>query len=254
MKIKRLSNKIISIDGSSYRVHDEVPTDLSELDKTVAYKIYEDCVFPYKGKLKVKKRKDIKNLEPGLYLNGKSLMLVPPKSKDSSIYSEKNVRDLSDVNILKLTKFKPAIGNSAMSGDAYKPPFFPDDDKNNTIMKVALTIKEMPIRAYDERIKDLPLGVSVNNRISNTLRAFEKNTSLSNSKLGQYCVPFDLDYAVVLRNTDDALHPMPFDSIVIYNNEPFDISGSVDVNSIRELWDVSSPDYKSRSLEDDDEE
>lgn len=237
--IRTLSKDILIIDGAIYRVED-YPGDVDDLVKGIAYRFdttIHNYILPFMGKLKASTKSELAELPPGIYTKKHSPYptLIFPKTNRKN-YSIGNIKDTSAVDPFNSVKFiKPTI-DLGVDGDIFVPNLHPDDDFNNKLIKIGIRMKGIPIKAYGPRFATMDAGSSAANRTSNAIKALKDNSSMSATKLEQFSGPLDLNIALIISNTSNAIHPMPFESIVIFPKEKFDIKGAVDVDDIKDYW------------------
>ncbi len=238
IEMKPLEQTMITLDGKSYRVEDFPEDDISSLRKGIAYRIKRflgNGIFPYKGKVT---RDEINaDLDVGIYTyesksgDTKLYIKYPKNKKENSEY-----RHTKERNVLAGIvdgEYKPDdfvnIGLTLESGNAYKPPLHRDDCPMNTLVKVALRLKEAPWELYSRRLKSLAVNARSTdgaNIANNTRRALSMNRAMSSNQAVKITDISDLEMAFIIRDAPDASFPMFSDGemlLIFPNGKEFKI-------------------------------
>lgn len=251
---KNLFLNAVILDGRYYQVSDfprekAILYGESALRKGMAYRIQTDMtsgLFPYRKELEPKEKWSPYTTPVGIYLRKRKdesyqiLISYPHNKKEQEEYhcgKEKSIavaffdHDFVPDQFLDL-KIK------ATKGDAFMPPITVDDDFLNTLMKLGIRLKEVPFEPYGKRLEasavDPRKGIEGINTRNNAKRALLNNTTMSPNKFSFYGNTWELESAVILRDTPGSTNPMFTDGemLIIYpNGVPFDIDTAKLINA-----------------------
>jgi len=228
----KLDKRVIVIEEKLYRVSE----DITKLKKAQAYVfeiIGEEFILPYRGKL-LKYLKTNDTLKPGIYETKKgSTHIVLPKKKEKVLYQLDNIKDLSNKKILDKTEYIKTDIDLTVNGEIMIPPRHADDDIPNTMLKAGIASKRINFDSYGPRYAALDIGSDQSSRKTNAKKAILNNTTLTATKLIQNCNALDLQFAIVLADKPDAIHPMIYGPLVMYSHEPFNLSSATNLLEVQ---------------------
>lgn len=268
----------IIIDGHMYRVMDLPRSDVEEfgpniLQKGVAYRIKTDMtngLFPYRGIIKKSDHWNPYAAKPGIYLKERSdhryliKIAYPRDKKTRTEYDESNIKDI--LAAVMDNEYAPDqfinLKVNETKGDAFMPPVRVDDDYLNKLVKVGIRLKEAPFDYYGKRLEASAAdkskkieGVNVRN---NTKRMLKNNSTLSPNKSKMVTDNWQMELAVILRDSPGAIDPMfPEDDskmLIVYpSGIPFDINKDKLINAT-DLINEAIADSKDIATTDDDDD
>lgn len=250
------TGKGIIIYNGMYHV-DDYPFEKVEekgpecLKKGVAYIYDTDLthgIFPYRGIIDDNFSYDESPV--GLYFRKKhgkyKLVIVRPRTmQDAKQYDPANIQDLVAMTLgygYNLNQFADNKRNMAdMGSDIFLPPMHAEDDFLNTIVKLGIRKKCAPFEPYGVRLEAMAADSSSTSEGSNIKnngkRGLYKNFTMSPSKAVQFSDVWQMEIAVILRDSPDAMHkalPEGKAMVVYANGEPFDINNEdlIDVSDV----------------------
>lgn len=251
-----ISTEGVVIDHSFYRVLDLPDIEKiqaegpSLLMKAVAYRIDTPLfrgLYPYRGLIDHDPPYELKRI--GIYLKkirGKyKILYSPPKTKEEkekyALEAASNIAvAMVNQNIPqeRLTNIASLVG---VEGDKFHPPIRTEDDPLNKMMKLAIRKKNAPFEPFgklleisESRNGSTAEGINAKN---NAKRGLLNNTAMSSSKFALYANIWGLDYAILIKDSEDSIYPIFEDEkdILIYypngNKFPIDPSHLIDAST-----------------------
>lgn len=224
----KLSAPGLMINGKYYRVMD-FPRERVEqegpscLMKAVAYRIktqLTDGLFPYRGIVEKGQSLTPRNTEVGIYFrkksNGSYAMIIrrPMNKKEKEAYSENSEMDVAvafmnrTMSVDQLTNISASVG---MDGNAFRPPIRAEDDMLNKVMKMCIRLKNAPFEPYGKVLENTVSNSKTSegtNIRNNTRRMLYVNNALSGAKYSLCADVWQLDTAIIVKDSPDAIYPM----------------------------------------------
>ena len=224
-KIPGLSRDGIMINGNYFHV-ENFPEDQRFLTpkmmrRGTAYLIDTDMtklVLPYRGEI-TKTEPLTKDSEPGIYLkkSGGSYVvrIVRPRKKERDQYRPSNIKDYVIAalsNEFALDQFILPKNRVTEKGESFLPPLYEDDDPLNALMKTSIRMKDAPFDIYGDRLEayaiDHSNSVEGSNTKNNVKRMLRVNRSMSSSKFMMCAEVWDMNVAIILMDSPNAVDPI----------------------------------------------
>lgn len=252
-----LKTTMAYLDGVPFRVED-YPWEAAEekgpeaFRKGVAYRYIRSItvgsstldtklLLPYRGVIKMDDF-SLADANVGIWYRRLSrdryrqIIVRPRSAKEKEEYALSKERDLVAATLnheISTDQLLDTSYNQADIGtDVYIPPMHMDDDPMNMLMKLGIRLKCAPFEPYGARMRALAVdsrkkGIEGSNIVNNNKRGLRLNRAMSPSKFMQFCDIWQLDSAIIIKDSPNAMHRMniPEDKmLVIYpGGIPFDI-------------------------------
>ena len=204
----------------------------------------------------------------GLYLyqlkNGSYLLYpnYPRKKEEAEKYKLSNMKNIAvamlnnEITPNRLTNISGMIG---VEGERFRPPIRLEDDASNKLMKLAIREKNAPFEPFGKLLEfseshrgRTPEGVNAKN---NAKRGLNTNTAMSFSKFDLYASIWGLDYAFIIKDSDDCIYPLfPEDSDKCYIYYPRGNKFDIDPTKLIDVSDKIEEAIAETSMNNEEEE
>jgi hypothetical protein len=235
--------KLIVIDGAIHHIKDYKDGRKKGYKKGVAYTFDSiDFILPFRGDMedRLNNYYDGQGVldNAGIYKYGQQYVTILPTVRCRDKYMPDKILDPS-INLVFDSGLNVPI-NIHAEGETFKPHIGPNNDLTMKAFKAAVSLKESPEDAYDERIYHAPIGTVASSRKSNFRKSIFNNEALAATKFVQYCETFDLDVAIVLKDKKNCPFPMKTNGkpLVIFADDEFDISNAVNVREMQNKLNI----------------